>query len=218
MGLHRRLAEVQRGGDLGVRQAPRHVDQHLALALGELLEPGRRTARRRAVGPADEVGDEPAGDRRRQERLAGGDDPHGGDQLLGRRVLEQEPAGTCPQRVVDVLVEVEGGEHQHLRGLLRLGPGQAPGRLDPVEVRHADVHEDDVGHRLPVALERLDAVGRLGDDLQVGLGVEDHAEAGADECLVVHHEEPDHVAASTGMRAHTAKPPPDRSPTFSSPP
>src|SRR5262249_32292759 len=36
------------------------------------------------------------------------------DQVVPRRVLEQEPAGTGPQRLVDVFVKVEGGEHDHL--------------------------------------------------------------------------------------------------------
>jgi hypothetical protein len=31
------------------------------------------------------------------------------DELIGLDVLEQEPAGPRPQRLVDVLVEVEGG-------------------------------------------------------------------------------------------------------------
>ena len=45
VGLHRRLAEVQRRGDLAVRQAPGHEHEHLALALGEL-----RRGRRLGVG------------------------------------------------------------------------------------------------------------------------------------------------------------------------
>ena len=64
------------------------------------------------VGPGGELGDQLAGDARREEGVAGGDDPHAGEQVLGRRVLEQEAAGPGPQRAVDVLVEVEGREDQ----------------------------------------------------------------------------------------------------------
>src|SRR5262249_58133831 len=55
-----------------------------------------------------------AGHRRREQRVAPGGGAHRGDQVVPRRVLEQEPAGTGPQRLVDVFVKVEGGEHDHL--------------------------------------------------------------------------------------------------------
>ena len=42
---------------------------------------------------------------------------------------------------------------------------------------------------------RLEAVRRLADDLDVGLGIEDHPEAGADERLVVDDQDPDGHAA-----------------------
>ena len=80
----------------------------------------------------------------REQGVAGGGDAHRVEQPVGRRVLEQEPAGADAQRLVDVLVEVEGREHQH-RGL-ELRVGEDPlGRLQAVELRHADVHQDDVG-------------------------------------------------------------------------
>jgi len=61
------------------------------------------------------------GDGRRDQGVAGGDDVDGGDQLLRRDVLEQEAAGAGAERIVDVLVEVERGEHEHRDPLLALG-------------------------------------------------------------------------------------------------
>src|SRR3954452_15944319 len=40
VGLYRRLAEEQRGADLGVRSAARDQIEHLALAAGEFVELG----------------------------------------------------------------------------------------------------------------------------------------------------------------------------------
>ena len=67
-------------------------------------------------GPdASELLDQPPGDGRREQRLAGGDGADAVGELVGRRVLEQEAARARLQRVVDVLVEVVGGEHEHAR-------------------------------------------------------------------------------------------------------
>ena len=63
---------------------------------------------------------------------------------------------------------------------------QPPGGLDPVQLRHADVHQHDVGLQLRAPRSTASsAVGGLADHVDVVLGVEDHAEAGAHERLVV---------------------------------
>ena len=58
----------------------------------------------------------------------------------------------------------------------------------------------------------------LADDLHLGLGVEDHAEAGAHERLVVDEQDADHVRDSIGSTARRTKPPPSRGPASSVPP
>jgi hypothetical protein len=73
-------------------------------------------------------------------------------------------------RPVDVVVDVEGGEHEHLRGRAE-GADQA-GRLQPVEVGHAHVHEHDVGLEAAGQAHRLVAVLGLAHHLDVGLRVE----------------------------------------------
>ena len=50
------------------------------------------------------------------------------------------------------------------------------------------------GRSSPARADRLAAVGGLADDLDVGLGVEDHPEAGAHERLVVGEQDADHRA------------------------
>ena len=91
----------------------------------------------------------------------------------------------------------------------------AAGRLDPVEHGHADVHQHDVGPQSARLGDRFLAVARLADDVRLGLGVEDLAQADADECLVVCDQNGRH---RIGSRTRTAKPPPGRRPASRRPP
>ena len=112
------LAEEQPGSDLGVGQPAGDQLQDLELALGQLGEAlaARGVARRAADVPLDQT----LGDRGCEQRFAGRDCSHGFGELAGWRVLEQEPGRACPQRLVHVVVEVEGGEHENLWCLLAL--------------------------------------------------------------------------------------------------
>ena len=89
-------------GDLGVGVAARHVDEHLALALGEGVEPARagRLGSGQRLGHAGQDAREHQGS---DDRAAGRHRPYGRGQLFGRRVLEQEarrPGGDRGQRVL----------------------------------------------------------------------------------------------------------------------
>ena len=130
--LHRRLGQRPAGGDLRVGQPARHQAQHLALAVGQLVEPATSAARAgRRPGRSGEPVEQPTGHGGGEQRVAARDHPDRRDQLGRPDVLEQEAAGAGPQRREHVLVEVVGGEHDD--------PGRlperddAPGRLDPVE-------------------------------------------------------------------------------------
>ena len=169
--------------------------------------------RRQSVGVAVE---EATGHRRRKQRVPARHGPDGGDEVDRRDVLQEEPAGTGAERLDDVLVGVEGRQHQHATRRRDALADELTGRLDAVEGGHADVHDDDV-RAAPAGLgDALATVGRLADDLDVILAVEDHPEAGPDELLVVHEQDADAhagtpevvaaVADASGRWAWTRKP------------
>ena len=96
VGLHRRLAQHERAGDLAVRQSPAQQHEHLALAGGQQgqlvgLGPlGRHRSRpRRSPG---HLADDAAGHLRREQRVPATGGTYGVEQLLGTGVLQQEAA------------------------------------------------------------------------------------------------------------------------------
>jgi hypothetical protein len=195
MGLDRRLGDHQPLGDLPVRQALRDEDQHLRLPLGQIAV--RRLLRGRhqagCLGQLRELRDQPLGDGGGQQRLAGRHHPYPVGELTCRGVLEEEAGGARPQRLVHVLVEVERGEHQHLRRAVR--GDDLPGRLDAVHLGHADVHQDDVRGQFTHPLDRVAAVHRLADDLDVRHRAQQDREALAHHHLVVRDQHADRHAS-----------------------
>ena len=132
--------------------------------------------------------------------------------MLRRDVLQQEARGARLDRRIDVLVEVERRQDHdpwRLAGLLWID--QASRRPEPVKPGHADVHQDHVRAAEAGEVDRAFAVSRLGDDLDVGLRVEDHPEAAAHERLVVGDRDADHDAGSRSAAscsdAATSQPP-----------
>jgi hypothetical protein len=117
-------------------------------------------------------------------------------------VLEQKCARAGAQRLVDVFVSVKGGEDDHAWRLV--DGGDAACALDPVDARHAHVHQHDVGLELGRALGRLGAVAGLADHLEVRLAGQDHAKPGAHQALIVGEQDADHRAGPSGRRARTA--------------
>ena len=89
---------------------------------------------------------------------------------------------------------------------MRAGPAlaQAAGGLDAVAVRHAQVHQDDVGAQSAGQRERLLAVRGGPDDLDPGQEPQQHLEALADDPLVVRDQHPDRAHA--GTHSSTRKP------------
>ena len=151
------------------------------------------------AGRAGELLDQPARHRGRQQRLAGGHDADCVDELLGRRVLQEEAAGAGAQRLEDVVVLLEGRQDQHPRA--RRARPRPAGRLEPAAARHLDVHQHHVGPEAPGDLDGLLAVAGLARDLEVLLGSQDQLEAGPHQGLVVGQDD---------AHGH-APPPPGRS-------
>src|ERR1700742_4039821 len=215
MDLDCAFGQEQGVGDLPVGPAPGDEGEYLALAAGEAGESVRRR-RRRGREQRHEAFDQPPGGARRQHGIPGGDRADGGDEVRSGDVLEQEAAGARAQAGVDVVVEVERGQDED--------PGAGKfrrdlaGRGDPVGAWHADVHEDNVRAQRPRHGDRGGAVARFADDLDVGLGVEDHLEPGPDQRLVIDDKDADHVASIRGRRAETVQPCGERGPLDTSPP
>src|SRR5262249_12971560 len=84
-----------------------------------------------------------------------------------------------------------------------------------------NVHHHDVGLQLADERDRGAAVVRFAHHLEVVFGVEQEAEPGADQLLVVGEDDADHrLATTSALRrgASTQKPPPTRGPAVSTPP
>ena len=96
-----------------------------------------------------------------EQPVTSGNRPDGFDEGLGRCVLEQEARRTCTQRGEHVLVEVVGGQHEHLGRQRWIQRHQLTRRLDAVEHRHPDVHQHDIGPQASRASDRW-PVGRAG--------------------------------------------------------
>ena len=96
-----------------------------------------------------------------------------------------------------------------------LGADDAAGRLDPVQHRHADVHQHHVRPQPGRLRDRLLAVAGLADHGHVRLAVEDLAQADPHERLVVGDQQPDHA---TGRVTCTTNPPPGPRAASSRPP
>ena len=179
--------------------------QDVDLTLGQRLEQGRAGGRCRR-----EPFDEPAHDRRRQERLATG---HHGDRVdqVGRvDVLEQEARGTGPQRLGDLLVLTEG--HQHEDPAAGVRGGDPPGGLDAVQHGHPDVHQHHLGALARDQVERLAPVRRLSDDLDGGRLVQDQPQSGPDQGLVVDDRHRGHRALLVAPWASRSVSPPSAPP------
>ena len=115
--------------------------------------------------------------------------PDGGDELKGRRALEQVRLGAGPKRLVDVLVAVVDGQ----------GDEPAPRELradglhglDPGQHRKPQVDESDVRTKLPEELHRLLPIPGFTDDGHVTLGGHHGRHALPHEGMVVRDQDPD---------------------------
>ena len=98
-------------------------------------------------------------------------------------VLLQAGDGSAFEGQLGERAPAVAGEHHDLGiGHLIADPRRG---LRSVHDRHGEVHQDDVGLEGYRELERLAAVRRLGDDLEVRAGGQKGLEPGADEVMVV---------------------------------
>ena len=132
-----------------------------------------------------------------------------GDEVVGGDVLQHVRLRAGPQRARDVLVGVVGREHDHPR--LRIALANPAHHLDAFHHRHPQIEQRHVGAMTLARLERVGAVARLGDDAQVGFLVDDVRDAGAEQRVIVHHEDARQAAVSTAVLRRRHGPAPARS-------
>ena len=176
-------------GDLGIRQALGDQPEHVEFPASQLAE--YRGHRARGPDGASEAADQTPGGERVDKRASSDDSTNRLDELRLRRVLEEEPARPALQRPVDVLVVVEGGQHQHAGG-----PGpleDPPGRFQAVQHRHPDIHQHHTGTKARDDADRLQPVRRLADHPHSRFMVKDDADAVADKALVICDHDRDQV-------------------------
>ena len=118
----------------------------------------------------------------------------GADRVQQRLVdlaLEHVAGRAGLQRVEHVALVVVHRQREHLRlGQVRADLARG---LQAGHARHRDVHHAQVGRVGERLLEGLDAVVGLGDDLHVGLALDQQLHAAADDAVVVGDQDP-HVA------------------------
>src|SRR5262249_5344434 len=112
----------------------------------------------------------------------------------------------------------EGREDHDVQFCERGVVDDAARRFEPVDARHADVHQGDVGNQLVREVRGFGAVAGFADDFDVWLGVEQGAKTGAHEQLVVGEQDTDKEREGAGGRASRRPPPPGARPISNAPP
>ena len=120
------------------------------------------------------------------------------DEPVRPRLLEHVAVGTGDDGGEDGLVVGRAREEDdgHRR---ELGPDVAAG-LDPRTIREAHVHEDEVGHEPASLADRLGPRARLRDDLELAVALQEGHEAGPDDLVIVHDQQPERRDRGTSCR------------------
>ena len=135
--------------------------------------------------------------------------PHRAEQVVGQRVLQQEPARTGAQRIEHVLVEVEGREDEDARATVARRDDARVASIPSISGMRMSIrmtsgrsrgHQSTASRRCAASPDDLDVVGRP----------QQHREPAPHEGLVVGDRDADHSASPYGNSATTAKPPPAR--------
>ena len=136
--------------------------------------------------------------RRVDERLAARDLLDRLEQRLVRRLLEHVAVRARLEPALEERPLAVGGEDEHPR----VGDARDDllGRLDAVHLRHAEVHDHDVGAAPLGERDRGLAVGRLADDADVRRAQQREAQAFAHDLVVVRDQNGD-----LGVFRHSAR-------------
>src|SRR5262245_10164336 len=177
MHRYRVDAEIERRGDLPVRQTIANQLQDFELAYGQAmviaLQGGRSI------------------ERRIDDRLAGGDALDGGDEVEIDRALEDVAARSRRERLADEGFLRMHAEHQHRR-VWRLGQDLTH-RFESDPFRHGAIHDDDARPELAGELDRFAAIAGFADDRDGRVVFEQAPKAAADETVIVGEQHRDAV-------------------------
>jgi hypothetical protein len=115
--------------------------------------------------------------------------PYRGHQVLGGQVLEQKTGGARFDRAIHVFIEIECRQDQD--------PGPPTRRddllrsLNAVEIRHSNVHQENVGLLAERKLNCAFAIRSFADHLHVRLSFDYPSQARPDQLLVVSDCDPE---------------------------
>ncbi len=203
--LHGRLAEEQLGADRGVGHAAGDQAEHVELTLAQVGE-GRQVGRPARGRPRTARGGAGSVPARASCRPA--PRPDGVYQIVGRDVLEQEPAGAGPDGRIDVLVQVEGRQRQH-PDLGQLAE-QLPSASIPSRRGIRTSMRTTSGNRPWRTTSSASSPSPACPTTSIARALQDQREPGSDQLLVVDDHHPHarvaHADSPTGSTARTAKP------------
>lgn len=113
------------------------------------------------------------------------------DELLRPRPFEQEPRCACIQSAEDVVILLESGKDHDLH--LRCHREQLTSGGDAVEMRHANIHKDNVRVELASARHGSVTVLRFTHHLDTVVAGENRPKSGAHEVVVIDEQYPNRL-------------------------
>ena len=129
--------------------------------------------------------------------------PEGPKPGRAELLLAHEGGGSCGlDPLGDDVVVLGRDEHDHRR---RIGPADAPGGLEAVHLRHADVHENELGRLRRDERKRFLAGGGLADGLESRRSIDDVPRNLAEDCLVVDGQHGDGSRVTLCVSRHVVK-------------
>ena len=141
----------------------------------------------RAHGALQIAGEDQIGDFRGKVGAMLAKHLEGGDEMGTCLRLEQVGAGAGLEDQAHDLFGLIGGEDEHL-GLWKQALELAGG-IEAIQVRHPDIHDDDVGLELFGLCDGFTAGGGLAADFPTGMDLDEVAETASDDFVIVGEED-----------------------------
>src|ERR1017187_5900782 len=180
VGLDGLYAEFEGAGDIFDGFAFGQHFENLALPFGERAETGLAG---RSTALHAEIVHQAGEQARAQATAAVRDFANGGQELFHRTVFQDVAAGPDVDALGQIVLVVVHGEEDHL-GFGSFLANLARG-LEAAHAGHADVHENDIGPRLPRHRDRIQRVGGFAHHFHVGFGGEQGPDTVPEEWMIV---------------------------------